>query len=71
EHYDKMIKLKGETGITFAFGVGNGTCPNPIVFAAAEKELERYHLGWYRARQVFDRSYHVKRFQKPIRSVLD
>ena len=50
EHYDKMMKHKGESGITFSFGIGNDTCPNPITFAAMENELERYHLGWYRAR---------------------
>ena len=54
EHYDKMMKPKGETGITFSFEIGNDTCPNLVAFATAEKELERYHLGWYKARQGFD-----------------
>ena len=49
EHYDRIMKLKGETGITFSFGIGNDTCPNPVASAVAE-ELEWYHLGWYRAR---------------------
>lgn len=54
EHYSRIMKLKGETEITFSFVVGNDSCPNPVAFAATEKELEWYHLGWYRARQGFD-----------------
>lgn len=45
EHYDKMMKLKGEIGVTFSFMIGNDSCPNPVIFAGAEKELEQYHLG--------------------------
>ena len=48
------MKLKGETGITFSFGIGNDSCPNPFAFATVEKELEWYHLGWYRASKRFD-----------------
>ena len=39
EHYDRMMKLKGETGITFSFGIGNDTCLNLLAFAVTE-ELE-------------------------------
>jgi len=53
EHYDNMMKLKGESGITFSFGIGNDTCLNLVAFAVAE-ELEWYHLGWYRERKEFD-----------------
>ena len=34
--------------------IGNDSCPNLVAFAAAEKEIEQYHFGWYRARQGFD-----------------
>ena len=54
EHYDKMMKLKGETKISFSFVIGNDSCPNPAAFAAAEIEIKQYHFGWYRARQGFD-----------------
>ena len=54
EHYDRIMKLKGEIGITFLFNIGNDSCPNLVAFVIAEKELEWYHLGWYRARQGFD-----------------
>ena len=54
EHYDRIMRLKGETSITFSFGIGNDSCPNCAAFLAVEKELEWYHLGWYRARQGFD-----------------
>lgn len=54
EKYDKMMKLKGETGVTFSLMIGNDSCPNHVAFAAVEKELEQYHIGWYRARQGFD-----------------
>ena len=54
EHYDRIMKLECETGITFSFGIGNDSYPNRVAFATAEKELEWYHLGWYRARQGFN-----------------
>jgi hypothetical protein len=33
------MKLRGEIGITFSFGIGNDTCPNPVAFIAKGKEL--------------------------------
>ena len=54
EHCDKTMKLKGEAGVPLSLVIGNDSCPNPVAFAATEKEIEQYHCGWYRARQGFD-----------------
>lgn len=54
EHYDRIMKNEGKTGVSFSIIIGNDSCPNRATFEAAEKELEWYHLGWYRARQGFD-----------------
>ena len=64
EHYDKMMKLKAETGISFSFVIGNNSCPNPPAFVAAEKEIKQYHLRWYRARQGFDPNGLIKASQE-------
>ena len=54
ENYDRIMKLKGEIGIFFLFRIGNDSCPNPIAFAAVEKECKWYHISWYRERKGFD-----------------
>ena len=64
EHYDKTMKLKGEMGISFSFVIGNNSCPNLAAFAATEKEIEQYHIGWYKTRQGFDPNGLIKASQE-------
>lgn len=39
-HYDKIIKQRGEVGITFPFVIGQDVCPTYTTFMAAEEEME-------------------------------